>query len=99
MVVLVHGDTELATWPVPDGGRPDLTVVDELARLQLAARRLGCSILLRDAGAPLHELLELVGVLDVLTRPAHLCGQVGGQAEDGEEVGVQEAVVPDDPVA
>ncbi|HEX2289043.1 MAG TPA: hypothetical protein VHH53_02330 [Pseudonocardiaceae bacterium] len=38
MVVLVRGDIELASWPLTNRDRPGLAVVDELARLQLAAR-------------------------------------------------------------
>jgi len=63
-VVLRRGDADVASWPLP-GGRPDMAVVDQLARLQLEARRLGCSIQLRNACAGLVELLELSG-LDVV---------------------------------
>ena len=66
-------------------------MVDELARLQLEARRQGCSIWLRHACPDLVELLQLVGLGDVL--------QVGGKAERLEQGGVEEVVVPDDPVA
>src|SRR5260221_12276516 len=40
-VVLVWRDTELAAWPLEYDGRHDLSSIDDLARLQLAARRLG----------------------------------------------------------
>lgn len=66
-VVLVRGDTELARWPLPEGRRPDLSVVDRLARLQLAAHRLGCSIRLRGVPARLRELIDLAGLSDILT--------------------------------
>jgi hypothetical protein len=39
--------------------------VDQLARLQLEARRLGCSIRVRQACAELRQLIELSG-LDVV---------------------------------
>ena len=45
---------------------PDAAAVDALARLQLSARRLGHEILLRDASTELQELLEFVGLHDVL---------------------------------
>ena len=45
--------------------RPDLATVSELARLQVAARRLGVSICLRDASPELIELLEFVGLLEL----------------------------------
>jgi hypothetical protein len=92
-VVLVRGDTEVAAWPLAGSDRPDLAVVDDLARMLLGARRLGCSVRLRGAGAALLELLDLVGLGDVALR------QVVGKTEDGEQVGVDEVVVPDDPVA
>ena len=90
-VVLVRGPDEVASWPLTGKGRPDLSAVDALARLQLAARRLGCSIRLRDTCAELAELLDLVGLSE--------CLQVGGEPEGGEQVGVEEVVMPDDPIA
>jgi hypothetical protein len=79
----------LAGWDCPD-----LAVVEELARLQLAARRLGCSVRLRGACVELFGLLDLLGLSEV----AGLCREVGGEAEGGEQVGVEEVVMPDDPV-
>ena len=60
-VVLRRGDVDVAVWPLPCG-RPDMAVVDQLARLQLEARRLGCSIYLRNACSELRELLEFSGL-------------------------------------
>ena len=97
MVVLLRGRSELATWALAPRGRLDLSVVDDLARLQLAARRLGCSIRLRAPDGQLLELLDLAGLGAVV--PGACLGKVGGQAEGGEEAGVEEVVVPDDPVA
>ena len=88
IVVLVRGDAEVASWPLVVPASPDLRVVDELARLQLAARHLGCSVRLQDPSPELSQLLHLVG----------LRVEMGGEAEGGEEVGVEEVVVPDDPV-
>ncbi len=96
-MVLACGGAEVASWPLPWSGRPDLAVVDELARLQLAARRVGCSIRLRDAPPALSRLLDLLGLGEVLGA-AGLRLEVGRQAEGGEQVGVEEAVQPDDPV-
>jgi hypothetical protein len=61
-VVLVRAGTELASWPLVRRGRPDLALVDELARLHLAAIRVGCGIQLRQACRSLVELLHLVGL-------------------------------------
>ena len=89
-VVLLRDDVEVASWPLLCQGRPDIAVVDELARMQLAARRMGCSIWLRQACPDLMALLRMCGLGDRL--------QVVGEAEGGEERGVEEVVVPDDPV-
>jgi anti-anti-sigma regulatory factor len=40
--------------------------VDTLARLQVAARRLGCSIRVRGARPELSELLDLAGLTDLV---------------------------------
>lgn len=98
-MVLVCGDVEVASWPLAGLDRPDLAVVNELARLQLAARRVGCSIRLRAACTELCELLDLVGLGELGPDSAGLCRQSSGEAEGGEQVGVEEIVMPDDPVA
>jgi ABC-type transporter Mla MlaB component len=46
--------------------RADVHVVDALARLQLAAKRRGCSLVLRNASRDLAELVGLMGLADVL---------------------------------
>jgi hypothetical protein len=57
---------------------PDAAAVDALARLQLTARRLGYEIRLRDPSVDLQDLLDFVGLRDVL------CVEAGGQAEERE---------------
>jgi hypothetical protein len=89
VLVLMRGDVELTRWPLQALASPDLALVDQLARLQLGARRVGCTVVLRDACPMLLGLLDLVG----------LRVEVGGQPEGGEEVGVEEVVQADDPVA
>jgi ABC-type transporter Mla MlaB component len=44
----------------------DAVTVDALARLQLAARRQGCRVKLRNASDSLLELVELMGLTHVL---------------------------------
>ena len=44
----------------------DAVCVDALARLQLAARRNGCQVRLRNASAELRELVGFMGLSDVL---------------------------------
>jgi ABC-type transporter Mla MlaB component len=48
------------------GIRADAAAVDAFARLQLYARRRGCRLLLRTAPPELLELVELMGLRDVL---------------------------------
>ena len=47
------------------GVEPDAVTVDALARLQLAARRLGCRCGCGNASAELRELVALMGLRDV----------------------------------
>lgn len=82
---------EVASWLLRCEDRVDLEAVDALARLQLEARRHGCTLWLRHACPDLIELLELAGLAAVL--------QVSREAEGLEQGGVEEVVVPDDPVA
>jgi hypothetical protein len=98
-VVLVRRAAEVASWSLTAPRTPTLAMVDELARLQLAASRLGCSVRLRGACRELQELLDLVGLTELLVGAADLGVEAGRQPEGGEEVGVEEVVVPDDPVA
>ena len=71
---------------------PDAAAVDALARLQLAAHRLGLEIRLRHASHDLQGLLAFVGLSDVLRVEAR------GQAEEREErLGTEEERELDDP--
>jgi ABC-type transporter Mla MlaB component len=49
------------------GVEPDAVTVDALARLQLAAGRLHCTVRLRNASPVLRELVALMGLCDILT--------------------------------
>jgi hypothetical protein len=67
---------------------PTLELVDALARLRLAAKRAGYSVQI-ELTPELGDLVEFAGLrLELL-----------GEPEEGEEAGVEEAVVTDDPVA
>ena len=48
------------------GIEADAVIVDALARLQLAARRHGCQVRLRNASDELRELVTFMGLGDVL---------------------------------
>jgi len=76
------------------GLAPDAAAVDVLARVQLAAHRLGLELRLRGASAELQELVAFVGLRDVLRV------EVQGQAEQREQrLGIEEERELDDPVA
>ncbi|MEV1078004.1 STAS domain-containing protein [Streptomyces sp. NPDC050211] len=80
--------TQVVVCDVGGLGPPGLGTVDLLARLELAARRAGGRIRLRDPDPALHALLDLVG----------LRFEMEGQPEQREPAfGVQEAVEPGDP--
>jgi anti-anti-sigma regulatory factor len=72
----------------------DAAAIDLLARLQLAARRLGRRVLLRHASADLERLIGFVGLDGVLRV------EPGRQAEEREEaLGTEEErQLPDLPV-
>ena len=85
-VVLAYHGVEVASWTLPLPGRPHLATVEGLARLQLGARRVGCSVRLVQAPAGLRALLDLLGLAEVLglsdeVGVTALGGEVGGQAE------------------
>jgi ABC-type transporter Mla MlaB component len=50
-----------------DGIAPDAVAVDALARLQLAAFRHGCKVRLQGSSPQLRQLVEFMGLEDVLT--------------------------------
>jgi ABC-type transporter Mla MlaB component len=63
--ILRSCDARVALCDV-EGVEPDAVTVEALARLQLAARRLRCQVRLRGASSELLELVELMGLTDVL---------------------------------
>lgn len=84
-VVIANGTTEVASWPVEGTG---LALVEKLAWLVLTARRAGYAVRLDDVDPDLARLLGLAGLSEAF-----------GQPEVPEQGGVEEVVVPDDPVA
>jgi hypothetical protein len=65
VLLIVDAETDEVVARV-DVRRPDLALVDALARMQLDARRRGGRLRLRNATDELRGLLELVGLADVL---------------------------------
>lgn len=66
---------------------PDAVTVDALARLQLTVRRGGREVRILDARAELHELLALMGLLDVLPPCGGLPLEPIREVEEREEAG------------
>ena len=64
-IVLVNGGREVGIGRVV-GVRPDMALVDALARLHLVARRNGYALMLREPCAELRDVLELAGLSDLL---------------------------------
>lgn len=62
----------------------DLATVDALARMALAARRLGCGLEIERAPAELRELLELAGLARVVRCPPAQAGRRGGRPNSGK---------------
>ena len=75
---------------------PDIGTVDALARLVLAARRLGFGVRLECAAPDLVELIELAGLCDVVGCSRSVV-EAGGQAEQREVArGIEEEDDPAD---
>lgn len=89
VVLVINGETEVILGQI-DPGRPALALVDALMRYQLATRRKGREIRLRDVSDDLHELLELVGLDGVLALEPRR------KPERREELRVDEVVQPGD---
>ena len=98
-VVLSCAGDDVATWTIIRSTGADLGMVHTLARLQLLAHRIGCTIEIRDPSPELIGLLDFVGLAEVLGTPRELWVEMVRETEGGEQVGVEEVVMPDDPVA
>ena len=61
-MVLERDGEDVLLGPVYGADRCDLRFVDDLLRVQLAARRFGWSIRLREVRSDLRELIELAGL-------------------------------------
>ena len=79
--------------------RPDAATAEALARLQLLARRSGCRVRLRRACGELRDLLELMGLSEVVPCSGSDL-EPRWEVEQGEPPGgVEEERDPIDPVA
>jgi len=89
-VLIVNADTDEVLGYV-DASRPDLALVESLARMQLRARRRGERVRLRNVSDDLRGLLELVGLTDVLAVEPQR------EPELREQLRVDEVMQPGDP--
>jgi hypothetical protein len=81
---LLDDGYELVVCDVGDFERPDLLALDAVARMQLTARRVGCSIVLRHANQALADLIGLAGLDDVI-RPWDPPEGAGGDGPPGTD--------------
>ena len=96
LIVKSHDATRV-TCDVSALSNPDEVALDALVRLQLTARRLGTSIELRNPRGDLVDLLAAAGLSDVLPLSCGLGLEPNGQAEEREELRVDEEVDRGDP--
>lgn len=89
LVTLVHDGTLVPLGRLL-GRAPDLTVIDALARLQLAAGRARCSIRLRAVCPDLVELVDLAGLASLLDGRSRSALEARRQTEAGEQLDVEE---------
>jgi hypothetical protein len=87
-ILVVDADTDEVVARLD--GRATVDLVDVLARAQLAARRRGRRVRVRDAGDELRGLLDLVGLSGVLGLEPRW------EPEVGEQLGVEEVMQPRD---
>jgi anti-anti-sigma regulatory factor len=84
-------DAELVVCDVGAVVDPDVAAVDALARLQLAATRLGRRVCVRNASPEFRALLAFMGLAEVISLRAPLRLETRRQPEERKErVGVEE---------
>ena len=93
-IVILAGDgPPVATFAVGGCGRPDLSVLDTVARLALLARRAGARLALVEVSAELRSLVELAGL------PVEMEREPEGGKEALRVQEVEEVVHPGDATA
>ncbi len=94
-LALEAADADWLDCNVGDVLLPDAVMVEALARVQLTARRCGSRVRLSDASPELCDLLDFMGLSDVLPSPRSV--RTGWQAEERKERGgVEEEADPGD---
>jgi hypothetical protein len=95
IVVTDSDGVERGAWRLAPGATPALVLVDRLCRLQLVAHRRGWSIVLHDPAVDLADVLDFLGLAEVLLGVGSGVEALG-DAEEAEQLGVEEVVEPDD---
>jgi anti-anti-sigma regulatory factor len=99
-LLLAGSDADLVVCDVGALAEPDAVAVEALARLQLAARRLGRRVSLRDPSPELQELLAFMGLSRVLRYERRLRVGPEWQTEEREQaLGIEEEGELDDSAA
>jgi hypothetical protein len=78
----------------------DVVMIEALARMQLIARRLGCSIRVHNAPPGLRDLLALAGLVDIVPLTGLTAGSVDAdrrQCEEREQAHLEKGVDGLDP--
>lgn len=98
-VLLERSGAGVVVCEVGAFAHPDAVTVDALARLQIMTQRLGRSVRLRHVSGELQELLDLMGLGDVVPCCRELRLGMSGQTEQREQPGrVEEEGHPADPL-
>jgi len=92
----VGADSGVVVCDLSTLDKPDLGTIDSLARLQLCAGRGGCTVRLRGVSPELRELLTLVGLDEIVGSDDGSDPGMKGEAEEREQPGRVQEVVPDD---
>lgn len=90
-------DSDVIFCDVAATARSDAVLVDALAQLQLAAKRVGCEVRVLNASNELEDLIVLMGLRDQLLLYGESGIEAGREAEEREEpLGVEEEADPGD---
>ena len=93
-VPLPHAETSRIAVDLAAIERPDAALVDAIARLELAARRAGGTVCIQNAPRGLRELIDFMGLGEVLRLEPRRQPE-----ERKQRLGVEEGRELDDPAA
>lgn len=96
-VVVVVSDGEREVRIALGHRHADLALVDELARLRLAAGRFGYTLRFASRCSSVQELLDLAGLSYLFPAPYGSAVEASRKPEGDEQIGTEEVVQPGDP--